>query len=157
MKLLFDGTMATGKAGWGPSKEGMPKDDIGSSSTSQVATESSKINIDLDSESSLPSSPPTETVVPTKKRKKKEPSEVDDQLERVLKSLEKTDGPSLEECNTILDKMESLQMEDPLYIAACSIFCESQAHREQWMMLAKKPDNVRIGWIKMNAKKLGLL
>lgn len=74
-----------------------------------------------------------------------------------LHTLQSSDGPTLEECNRILDEMQLFDMSDPLYIVACSIFCESKAHREQWMLLHQKPEVVRRSWIELNGKKLGLL
>ena len=53
--------------------------------------------------------------------------------------------------------MNTLTVEDPLYIVACSVICESKAYRQQWMVLSKKSEEVKINWIKLVAKKLGFL
>ena len=83
--------------------------------------------------------------------------DLDEKLLVFLNTLEQSDGPSIEECNKKLDEIATLPLDDPLYIPVSSIFCESKAYREQWMMFSQKPEAVRIVWIRMNAKKLGLL
>ena len=97
------------------------------------------------------------TLPKRKYQKKNNEGDLDEKLLAVLNTLEQSDGPSIEECNKKLDEIAPLPMDDPLYIAASSIFCESKAYREQWMMFSQKPEAVRIAWIQMNAKKLGLL
>ncbi|KAI8556927.1 hypothetical protein RHMOL_Rhmol05G0294700 [Rhododendron molle] len=73
------------------------------------------------------------------------------------KDSENSDRPTIKECNHTLDEMQLLDMSDPLYAVACSIFCESKAHREQWMLLRQKPKQVIKNWIEMNGKKLRML
>ena len=92
-----------------------------------------------------------------KYQKKINEGDLDEKLLSVLNTLEQSDGPSIEECNKKLDEIATLPMDDPLYIVAYSIFCERKTYREQWMMFSQKPEAVRIAWIRMNAKKLGLL
>lgn len=159
MRSLFDGVTATGKGGWGPSRDGLPPDGLGSSAASEAMMGCPNINFcNLEAESPpTPSSPEDIQVTNVKRSKKNKAGDIDGHITAVLKSLENSDGPSLEECNRILDEMKIVSMDDPLYIAACTIFCESKAHREQWMMLNQKPEEVRVAWIKMNGKKLGIL
>ncbi|KAI8550491.1 hypothetical protein RHMOL_Rhmol06G0111100 [Rhododendron molle] len=151
LKALFDGVRATGRFSWGPSKEGFPTD--GTQSQSQMY-----INLDIGS-LETPSSPNGDGEKHGNKRQKKNKSsdDLDKQLFEALHTLQSSDGPTLEECNRILDEMQLFDMSDPLYIVACSIFCESKAHREQWMLLHQKPEVVRKSWIELNGKKLGLL
>ncbi|KAF7142359.1 hypothetical protein RHSIM_Rhsim05G0209800 [Rhododendron simsii] len=73
------------------------------------------------------------------------------------KDSENSERPTIKECNRTLDEMQLLDMSDPLYAVACSIFCESEAHREQWMLLRQKPKGVIKNWIEMNGKKLRML
>ncbi|KAG5541857.1 hypothetical protein RHGRI_021638 [Rhododendron griersonianum] len=151
LKALFDGVRATGRFSWGPSKEGFPTD--GTHSQSQTY-----INLDIGS-LETPSSPNGDVEKHGNKRQKKNKSsdDLDKQLLEALHTLQSFDGPTLEECNRILDEMQLFDMSDPLYIVACSIFCESKAHREPWMLLHQKPEVVRKSWIELNGKKLGLL
>ena len=76
---------------------------------------------------------------------------------KVLKILKESDRPTIRECNGVLEKMQTLEMTNPLYIVATCIFCETKAYREQWMKLSEKPEELRKSWIAMNAKKLGYL
>lgn len=80
---------------------------------------------------------------------------------KINKSMELTsdmaDEPSINKCNQKLDEIRSLRMDDPLYVAACIIFCESKSYREQWMLLSVKPEEVRLAWLRMLAKKLGFI
>ncbi|KAH7841836.1 hypothetical protein Vadar_003344 [Vaccinium darrowii] len=155
LKALFDGVRATGRFSWGPSKEGFPADGTPSQSQSQSQSET---YINLDTGSLETSSSPNDSAKPDNKRQKKNKSdELDKQLLEALQTLQNSDGLTIEECNRILDEMELFDMSDLLYIVACSIFCESKAHREQWMLLREKPQAVRKGWIQLNGKKLGLL
>ena len=135
LKVLFDGFRATGKNSWGPSKEGLPTDMIGSQSQTPI-------NLDFESVE-IPSSPKDVTKQDNKRQKKSKHSDLDEQLFEALKTLQNADGPSIEECNRILDEMQLFEMSDPLYSVACSVFCESKAHREQWMLLRQKPKVVR--------------
>ncbi|KAH7860932.1 hypothetical protein Vadar_019686 [Vaccinium darrowii] len=151
LQALFDGVRATGRFSWGPSKEGFPAD--GTLSQSQSET---YINLDTGS-LETPSSPNDSAKPDSKRQKKNKSDELDKQLLEALQTLQNSDGPTIEECNRILDEMELFDMSGPLYIVACSIFCESKAHREQWMLLREKPQAVRKGWIQLNGKKLGLL
>ncbi|OMO70322.1 hypothetical protein COLO4_28651 [Corchorus olitorius] len=124
MRSLFDGITATGQESWGPSKQGLPKHGAEKpSSSAQPTVRSSETHIDIEPES--PPSPlsPTEMSLPKKKHhKKNNDGDLDEKLLAVLNTLEQSDGPSIEECNKKLDEMETLHMEDPLYLAACSIF-----------------------------------
>ena len=43
----------------------------------------------------------------------------------MLKTLQNFEGPSIDECNQILDEMQLIKMTNPLYIIAYSIFSES--------------------------------
>ncbi|KAI8555193.1 hypothetical protein RHMOL_Rhmol05G0155700 [Rhododendron molle] len=56
-----------------------------------------------------------------------------------------------------MDEMQLFTKSVNKPIVACSIFCESKAYREQWMILHQKPEVVRKSWIELNGKKLGLL
>ncbi|KAH7854129.1 hypothetical protein Vadar_010405 [Vaccinium darrowii] len=151
LKALFDSVRATGRFSWGPSKEGFLADGTPSQSESETY-----INLDTGS-LETPSSPNDSAKPDSKRQKKNKSDELDKQLLEALQTLQNSDGPTIEECNRILDEMELFDMSDPLYIVACSIFCESKAHREQWMLLHEKPQAVRKGWIQLNGKKLGLL
>ncbi|XP_055961599.1 uncharacterized protein LOC126678598 [Mercurialis annua] len=159
MKSLFDGITATGKDGWGPSRETMPEtvnlDDVEPSFANEPTPVNleSPIDVDLDS----PNSAGFLEKKNGKRHKKGKVDDIDEQLMAVLKTLGESDGPTIEECNMKLDEMMTLTMDDPLYVIACSIFCESKAYREQWLILSKKSEDVRINWIKIVAKKLGLL
>ena len=159
MRSLFDGITAIGQESWGPSRQGLPKNGADKhSSSAQPTVENSYIHIDIEPES--PSSPSSSKEMSLQKRKyqkKNNEGDLEEKLLAVLNTLEQSDGPSIEECNKKLDEIATLPMDDPLYIAASSIFCESKAYREQWMMFSQKPEAVRIAWIRMNAKKLGLL
>lgn len=81
----------------------------------------------------------------------------DDGVTANWKDSENSERPTIKECNRTLDEMQLLDMSDPLYAVACSIFCESKAHREQWMLLREKPKEVIKNWIEMNGKKLRML
>lgn len=150
LKALFDGVSATGKFSWGPSKEGVPLDDSQSKSQTYINLDTGTLE--------TPSSPNDDLEKPCNKRQKKNKSDdLDNQLLEALHTLQSSDGPTVEECNNILDEMQLFDMSDPLYIVACTIFCESKAHREQWKQLRQKPEVVRKSWIELNGKKLGLL
>ena len=159
MRSFFDGITATGQESWGPSRQGLPKNGADKhSSSAQPTVENSYIHINIDPESLPSPSSSKEMSLPKRKyQKKNNEGDLDAKLLAVLNTLEQSDGPSIEECNKKLDEIATLPMDDPLYIAASSIFCESKAYREQWMMFSQKPEAVRITWIRMNAKKLGLL
>ena len=92
-----------------------------------------------------------------KRLKKNKSNDLDEQLLEVVKTLQNSEGPCVEECNCILDEMQLFEMTDPLYTVACSIFCEGKAYREQWVLHSQKPEIVRKNWIELNGKKLGLL
>ncbi|XP_050218414.1 uncharacterized protein LOC126669111 [Mercurialis annua] len=62
----------------------------------------------------------------------------------VLKTLGESDGPTIEDCNIKLDEMNTLTVDDPLYIVACSIFCESKAYREQCMLTYKQRKSLKL-------------
>ena len=66
-----------------------------------------------------------------KYQKKNNERDLDEKLLAVLNTFEQSDGPSIEECNKKLDEIATLPMDDPLYITASSILCESKAYREQ--------------------------
>ncbi|KAI8555191.1 hypothetical protein RHMOL_Rhmol05G0155700 [Rhododendron molle] len=151
LKALFDGVRATGRFSWGPSKEGFPTD--GTQSQSQTY-----INLDIGS-LEAPSSPNGDWEKHGNKRQKKNKSsdDLDKQLFEALHTLQSSDGPTLEECNHIMDEMQLFTKSVNKPIVACSIFCESKAYREQWMILHQKPEVVRKSWIELNGKKLGLL
>ena len=124
------------------------------SSSAQPTVENSYIHIDIEPESLASPSSSKEMSLPKRKHQKKNnEGDLDEKLLVVLNTLEQSDGPSIEECNKKLDEIATLPMDDPLYIAASSTFCESKAYREQWMMFSQKPEAVRIAWIQMNAKK----
>ena len=159
MRSLFDGITATRQESWGPSGQGLPKNGADKpSSNAQRTVENSYIHIDIEPKSPpSPSSSKEISLLKRKYQKKNIEGDLDEKLLVVLNTLEQSDGPSIEECNKKLDEIATLPMDDPLYIAASSIFCESKAYKEQWMMFSQKPEAVRIAWIRMNAKKLGLL
>ena len=142
----------------GSSRQGLPKNGADKhSSSAQPTVENSSIHIDIELESPASPSSSKEMSLPKRKyQKKNNEGDLDEKL-LVLNTLEQSDGPSIEECNKKLDEIATLPMDDPLYIAASSIFCESKAYREHWMMFSQKPEAVRIAWIWKNAKKLGLL
>lgn len=153
MKALFDGIIATGKDAWCPSKNGLPTDGIESCKEAFVNIEpgepsstTNKQKYDIKHEGKR-----------VKKNKDDKVIDIDAQLLAAINVLEKSDGPSIEECNKILDELDTLEMNDPRYIAATLIFCEGKAHREQWINLKNKPENIRLKWIEMSAKKLGIL
>ena len=132
MRSLFDGITATGQESWGPSRHGLPKNGADKhSSSAQPTVENSYIHIDIEPES--PASPSLSKEMSLPKRKyqnKNNEGYLDEKLLFVLNTLEQSDGPSIEECNKKLDEIATLPMDDPLYIAASSIFCESKAYRE---------------------------
>lgn len=155
MRSLFDGLMATGKYAWGPSKEGLPTDGFGSSPIDLDNEYEGSAPFANDKASSSQSKP--EKVKEGKRVRRQKSDDMDDRLFAVIKTLEESDGPSLDECNKILDEMTSLEMIDPLYIAAMSIFCEGKAYKEQWVRISAKGEEIQKNWIAMNAKRLGLL
>ena len=159
MRSLFDGITATGQESWGPSRQGLPKNGADKhSSSAQPTVEKFYIHIDIEPESPANPSSSKEMSLPKRKyQKKNNEGDLDEKLVIVLNTLEQSDGPSIEECNKKLDENATLPMDDPLYIAASSIFCESKSYREQWMMFSQKQEAVKIAWIQMNVKKLGLL
>ena len=159
MRSLFDGITTTGQESWHPSRQGLPKNGADKhSSSAQPTVENSYIHIYIEPESPESPSSSKEMSLPKRKyQKKNNEGDLDENLLVVLNTLEQSDGPSIEECNKKLDEIATLPMDDPLYIAASSIFCESKAYREQWVMFSQKPEVVRIACIRMNAKKLGLL
>ena len=149
MRSLFDGITATGQESWGPSRQGLPKNGADKhSSSAQPTVENYYIHIDIELESPASPSSSKEMSLPKRKyQKKNNEGDLDDKLLVVLNTLEQSDGPSIEECNKKLDEIATLPMDDPLYIAASSIFCESKAYKELWMMFSQKPEAVRIAWI----------
>ncbi|OMO97519.1 hypothetical protein CCACVL1_04530 [Corchorus capsularis] len=130
MRSLFDDITATGQESWGPSKQGLPKHGAEKpSSSAQPTVRSYESHIDIEPESPPNPLSPAETSLPKKKHhKKNNDGDLDEKLLVVLNTLEQSDGPSIEECNKKLDEMETLHMEDPLYLAASCIFCESKAY-----------------------------
>ena len=146
MRSLFDGITATGQESWGPSRQGLPKNGADKhSSSAQPAVKNSYIHIDIKPESPASPSSSKEMSLPKRKyQKKNNEGGLDEKLLVVLNTFEQSHGPSIEECNKKLDEIATLPMDDPLYIAASSIFCESKAYREQWMMFSQKPEAVRI-------------
>ncbi|XP_027120382.1 L10-interacting MYB domain-containing protein-like [Coffea arabica] len=155
MRALFDGIVASGKNVWGPSKEGLPQDGLESCSQTCINLETEEIDMASSSTKKSKQEIKSEGKHP-KKTNVEKLHDVDSQLMNVIEILEKSDGPSIKDCNEILDKMQGLTEMDPLYLAASSIFCESKAYREQWIQIAEKHEDFRLNWIAMNARKLGL-
>ncbi|KAF7143180.1 hypothetical protein RHSIM_Rhsim05G0210200 [Rhododendron simsii] len=104
LKALFDGVRATGRFSWGPSKEGFPTDGTQSQSPTYI-------NLDIGS-LETPSSPNGDVEKHGNKRQKKNKSsdDLDKQLLEALHTLQSSDGPTLEECNRILDEMQLFDM-----------------------------------------------
>ncbi|XP_010276164.1 PREDICTED: uncharacterized protein At2g29880-like isoform X2 [Nelumbo nucifera] len=164
LRALFDDVVATGEMGWGPSKEGMPEDVVGSSNNtpaegiSQVA-----VGLDLDVPitplAQMPllqeENPRTKPV--EKRRKKDEDVDIRAELQAFLDTMSTQDGPSIEQCNKILDERTSLTEEDDLYAAALAVFCENKHYREQWVKMELKPENLKLKWLTMLAKKHGYI
>lgn len=160
MRALFEGISATGKGAWGPSRE-VCLDEIGSSTNQQDKStnqqDKSPMDVSVDSDSARPSSSKNSEKRNEKQRKRSKGLEEENEIQAILKALARTDGPSIEECNQVLDEMASIDMHDPMYSIASVIFCENASIRKQWMNFAKKPEEVRITWLKLTAKKLGLM
>lgn len=146
MKSLFDGIGATGKFAWGPSKQEMPNEDSEKNLDDIVDDKIEIVDVEKKNENKR-----------QKKNSYDKNEELDNQIMAVLKTLEKSNGPSLEECNAILDRIETLDKDGTLYIAATGIFCESNTYREQWVRLSNKSDQFKKNWIAMMGKKIGLL
>lgn len=81
----------------------------------------------------------------------------DGDIQSILKTLAQADGPSIEECNHVLGEMISITVDDQLYYMALIIFCENAAFREQWLHVSSMLDDVKVNWLKLTTKKLGLL
>ncbi|WCJ44025.1 hypothetical protein M5689_024719 [Euphorbia peplus] len=153
MKSLIDGISATGKDGCVSFQKF--KDSIfvdGSGSSSFFEDLNSPIDLDMDDSNAY--IPKDDNLKKREKHQKKNKVDtIDDKLMTVLQTLGDSDNePSIKQCNEVLDEMIMLTMDNPIYIVACRIFCENKTYREQWMMFAQKPEQVRINRIKMNAK-----
>ncbi|KAH7862736.1 hypothetical protein Vadar_008726 [Vaccinium darrowii] len=105
LKALLDGVRAMGRFSFGPSKEGFPADGISSQSQAYI---------DLDTGSLETPSSPNDSAKPDNKwKRKKKSNELDTQLLEALQTLQNFDGPTIKECNRILDEMELFYMSDP--------------------------------------------
>lgn len=154
LKSLFEGIIAIGRDSWGPSRGGLRTDDIFSSTSTQQLR--SPIAIEVESESVAPS--PKDEEKQKGKRRKKNPSiDEDGYIPTIIKTLTKANGPTIEECNRVLNKMVSITTDDPLYCMALIIFCESAAYRQQWLHVATMSEDVKTNWLKLVAKKLRLM
>lgn len=95
-----------------------------------------------------------------KKKRSKKDSELGELEENMKNAIAKiavqeNQGPTMEECHEKLKKLR-LESEDPIYLAALGVFCQSKSHREAWMMLPSEP-NVLKKWIQMMARQIGIL
>ncbi|PWA60978.1 myb/SANT-like domain, Harbinger transposase-derived nuclease domain protein [Artemisia annua] len=95
-----------------------------------------------------------------KKKRSKKDSELCE-LEENMKSaiakiaVQENQGPTMEECHEKLKKL-GLESEDPIYLAALGVFCQSKSHREAWMVLPSEPNALK-KWIQMMARQIGIL
>ena len=113
MRALFDGIVASGKNVWGPSKEGLPQDGLESCSQTCINLETEEIDMASSSTKKSKQEIKSEGKHP-KKTNVEKLHDVDSQLMNVIEILEKSDGPSIKDCNEILDKMQGLTEMDPL-------------------------------------------
>ncbi|XP_059650118.1 uncharacterized protein LOC132295868 [Cornus florida] len=112
LKSLFDGITMIGQAAQSPSRTCLFSDGVKNSASSQPEVGSSQIGIDLESSSSImPSNQSKDMLLNGKRRNSNKYGDLDDHLSAILKTLEKSDGPSIEECHHYLDGMHTLQVE----------------------------------------------
>lgn len=94
-----------------------------------------------------------------KKRSKKDSElcELEENMKNAIAKIvvQENPGPTMEECHERLNKLR-LESEDPIYLAALGVFCQSKSHREAWMLLPSEP-NVLKKWIQMMALQVGIL
>lgn len=154
MRVLLEGISATRKDAWGPFREAIAWEEIGSSTTHQDKT---LVEIPLDS--GPPLTPPSpRNIGKLKERcKRSKGLDKDSRIQAVLEALAKLDGLTIKECNQVLDEMVSIEMHNPLYSVSSIIFCNSIAIRQQWMNLAKKSEEIRITRLTLTEKKLELM
>ncbi|GJS88081.1 Myb/SANT-like domain-containing protein [Tanacetum coccineum] len=154
---LFDGTMATGIKGGGPSSHepvyvGEPHMVEDADATKVPNTKSSKAT------SKAP-------CAVKNKRKHRQPTDgVEEEILGVLKVIaekiveseppRKLKPPTLEDCQGKLIDLKWVE-DDPLYEVALAIFCEpNDRYREGWMKL--KPERY-VGWVKMIGRSKGFM
>ena len=94
-----------------------------------------------------------------KKRSKKDSElcELEESMKNAIAKIavQENQGPTMEECHEKLKKW-GLESEDPIYLAALGVFCQSKSHREAWMLLPLEP-NVLKKWIEMMSRQVGIL
>lgn len=149
VEISIEGITAFGRDSWGPSRDAPSMADM----LSSISTQRPFSPMDLEVEAAS-----VATSSPKGKRRKKDKSVAEDgDIQAILKTLAKVDGPSIEECNRVLEDMISITADGLLYCMALIIFCESAAFREQWLHVSSMSEDIKVNWLKLTAKKLGLL
>ncbi|GJZ60252.1 hypothetical protein Tco_0616068 [Tanacetum coccineum] len=92
-----------------------------------------------------------------KKKSKKdyELGELEETMKNAITNIaaQENQGPTMDECHEKLKSM-SLEPDDPIFLAAIGIFCQSKSYREAWMLLPSIP-NVLKKWIELMARQMG--
>lgn len=109
LKSLFEGITATGRGLWGPSRGGLGMDDMFSSTYTQQPRSPKDVQPEL--ESVAPESPKG-------KRRKENPSvDANRDIQAIIKTLAKADGPTIEECNHVLYGTVSITADIVLHVS----------------------------------------
>ncbi|GJS27540.1 hypothetical protein Tco_0488160 [Tanacetum coccineum] len=125
---------------------------------SSAASEHVNLNAGYDSSFEDGSSKEPNVARGRRKKKSKKDSELGE-LEETIKNAisniaaQENQGPTMDECHEKLKSMR-LKPDDPVYLAATGIFCQSKSYREAWMLLPSIP-NVLKKWIEMMARQMG--
>ncbi|GJX99581.1 Myb/SANT-like domain, harbinger transposase-derived nuclease domain protein [Tanacetum coccineum] len=121
---------------------------------------SEHVNLDAGYDSSFEDGSSKEPNVARGRRKKKskkdsELGELEETMKNAISSIaaQENQGPTMDECHEKLMSMR-LEPDDPIYLVATGIFCQSKSYREAWMLLPSIP-NVLKKWIEMMARQLG--
>lgn len=158
---LYDGTLATGIKGHGPSS--IPSVRVVEPHVIEEDDDIEVLNTEppKDPSSSRKPDPPT---IKNKSKRKQPMDDVDEEILGVLKVIAnkineaepppKPDAPTIEDCQNKMNDLGWAE-DDPLYEVALAIFCEqNDRYREGWMQL--KPERC-VNWVKMIGRSKGFM
>ncbi|GJX41286.1 Myb/SANT-like domain, harbinger transposase-derived nuclease domain protein [Tanacetum coccineum] len=113
---------------------------VGSSAASE------HVNLDAGYDSSFEYGSSKEPNVARGRRKKKskkdsELGELEETMKNAISNIaaQENQGPTMDECHEKLMSMR-LEPDDPIYLVATGIFCQSKSYREAWMLLPSIPN-----------------
>ncbi|GKE33320.1 hypothetical protein Tco_1452642 [Tanacetum coccineum] len=137
------------------------EDDVNSLNKEGGSSAASKhVNLDAGYDSSFEDGSSKESNVARGRRKKKSKKdsklgELEETMKNAISNIaaQENQGPTMDECHEKLKNMR-LEPDDPVYLAATGIFCQSKSYKEAWMLLPSIP-NVLQKWIEMMARQMG--